>query len=192
MGKHKFPEVQVGSGQAKPKDRRKLLIYIGAGLVLLAIIVAMVAAVLNRQPGSEASGPKTPEQKRQAIQDDINQADQRGDYGKTAKEIESYLATDPPAADKAMQTQQLGSAYLNGGEYDKAIQAFQQAAQMDDKFKISSLQGEAQAYEAKGDKQKAADLHKQVIELLKAQGKEQNQSKIMIEEQIVKGLEGTL
>ena len=192
MGKHKFPEVQVGSGQAKPKDRRKLMIYIGAGLVVLAIIVAIVVAALNRQPGSDASGPKTPEQRRQAIQADIDKADQGGDYDKTAKEIESYLATDPPAADKAMQTQQLGSAYLNGGEYDKAIAAFQQAAQMDDKFKISSLQGEAQAYEAKGDKQKAADLHKQVIQILQAEGKEQNQSKIMIEEQIVKGLEGTL
>lgn len=192
MGKHKFPEVQVGSGQAKPKDRRKLFMYIGAGLVLLAVIAAVTMAILARQPDDGASEPKTPEQKRQAIQDDINQADQRGDYDRTAKEIESYLATDPPAAEKAMQTQQLGSAYLNGGEYDKAIQAFQQAAQMDDKFKISSLQGEAQAYEAKGDKQKAADLHRQVIELLKAQGREQNQSKIMIEEQIIKGLEGTL
>lgn len=192
MGKHKFPEVQVGSGQAKSKDRRKLMIYIGAGLVVLAIITAVVVAVLNRQPGSDASGPKTPEQRRQAIQADIDKADQGGDYDKTAKEIESYLATDPPAADKAMQTQQLGSAYLNGGEYDKAIEAFQKAAQMDDKFKISSLQGEAQAYEAKGDKQKAADLHKQVIQILQAEGKEQNQSKIMIEEQIVKGLEGTL
>ncbi len=33
---------------------------------------------------------------------------------------------------------------------------------------------------------------KQVIQILQAEGKEQNQSKIMIEEQIVKGLEGTL
>lgn len=187
------PGMLVGSGGPDRKPRKAikiaiLVVLIGALLAsgVFAYRMSRTSDVDSSESSKSAEQADTPKKK---LEEQVDLLDSEGKYDEKADAIEAYLETDPPVADKAMQTQQLAAASLNAGDYDKAISAFQEAAKLNATFKIGSLQGEAQAHEAKGDIAKAIETRKKVIEAMKEQGADKNRSSIMIEEQIVTSLE---
>ena len=163
--------------------------------LLLAVAVVIVAGGAggylywqSSKNGSSTVLTPAQDQKYQAITKQIEQDDNSGNYSQKAKDIQNYLASNPPKAQQGGLTQQLASAYMRTGDYQKALDEFKKS-ESDNDLKLASYSGQAAAYEKLGNTQMAIETHQKIITLLQSQQGGKTSSKLIMEQDEVKRLE---
>jgi tetratricopeptide (TPR) repeat protein len=137
-----------------------LLLLVGGGVVWLKVTSAQKSAF-------EAA-------KKSAVD-----RDKHADYLGEAQTLQAYLDSKPPKkyADQLYIT--TATAYLNGKSYDQAITYYVKADKINAENHSKATNGLALAYEYKGDKAKAIEYYKQLIDL--AQKNKTSSTKMEVE-----------
>jgi tetratricopeptide (TPR) repeat protein len=177
----------------KRTGKRRLLIILF--LVVAVATVATVAWLAIRATTSKPTAKVTESSQDKAYKKVLTQSDQYNrerNFTEKAQSLESYLATNPAKEQQVAPTQQLASAYLNSGQYQKAVDTFGKLAEMDPNFAISAYQGQAAAYAKLGNNQAAIEAHKKVISLLRSKGDDKFTARITMEEQSIQQLGGSI
>jgi tetratricopeptide (TPR) repeat protein len=174
--------------------RRYANIWLVAGLVALLVVAGAISWIVLRHSNTPAASntPTAQSSGYKALEQKTSQLDRAGKYSEQAQQIEDYLKTNPPKDQQAAQLHQLGAAYMNAKEYQKAIDTFKKMSALDPQYAVAAYHGEAFAYEGLGDKPSAIDVYKKAIAAMRAEGGTQAQSAVAIDEAAVKHLGGAL
>ncbi len=171
----------------KHSGRQKLL----ATMVLLGLIIiggALVVYWPKPQPKSDDNVKKNQAQLQSLSQKNTYNTGQNK-AAETIPELEAYLANPELTIDQRKAALgELATAYMNSGQYDKAIETYNQLSQFEGHETYATASGKAMAYEAMGDKANAITYYQQAVDLGTAEMKtfpKENGDFITYQQQIV-------
>lgn len=165
----------VVAGTVAP--RRTALRFVFLGVVLL--VVAAVGIYVWRAHYAKApEKAATPQQKYQALDTNLQKQFDDGNYDQTIKDINDYLATDPPQEYVKQVTIQQAAAYLNTKDYPNALIWYRKTLDMSSTpfERMAALHGLAFTYEASGDKAAAIEQYKAAYAIAKPMSATNNQA----------------
>lgn len=136
-------------------------------IALVAVaLIALVAGVWWFQQRQEQGSQAERDQQRYNSLVKTNDAlASNRKYGQAVKDLQDYLATNPPRKFERGAQVLLATNYVNAQKYDEALKWYQKVEKQDGKDTADVVVGMAYTYDARGDKENAIKYFQKAIAL---------------------------
>lgn len=163
--------------------------WLVVGIVVLVLAVGGLAVWQfdkwrNNRPLSET-------QQAEKYDDVALQARQQADlrnYGEQVTTLEGYLQTDPPETQADPAKFELAQAYVNNGQYDRAIELYKELEKKD-VYRLDARRGLGRAYLANGERGEARAYFQKVLDEMKTKTDPESKFQITEDEANLNALE---